>query len=73
LFGGGFDVPTGFCHASPMRSLLQTGFGMFSARADRGRPGDAEKCQKAISYQLIVSLSNDWGAPQGAGGTEEKC
>jgi len=26
-----------------MRSLLQTGFGMFSARAGRGRPGSADK------------------------------
>ena len=33
---------------------------MFSARAGRGRPGDAEKCQKAISYQFEGVTDDEW-------------
>jgi hypothetical protein len=43
MLDAGIDVSAGYCQASPMTSLLQTGFGMFSARAGRGRTGCAEK------------------------------
>ena len=43
LAGGDLDLNPRFCHAPHMTSLLQTGFGMFSARMGRGRPGGDEK------------------------------
>jgi len=50
-FGGGIDFDPSVCHAFfPMTSLRQTGPGMFSARARRGRPW---ACRKAISYQSM--------------------
>jgi hypothetical protein len=39
----GLTFPPVSAILSSMPSLLQTRFGMFSARADRGRPGAAEK------------------------------
>jgi hypothetical protein len=57
LFGGGIDVSAGFCRASPMTSLLQTGFGMFSARVGRYRPGDAEKRFLSHSFLCLIAVN----------------